>query len=188
MPGPERDGQGRVKCCPVRDRRRRREAQRLTRPWTACWAHRPSPPPPGPRWHPLPSMRTYVRDTRAPRQPRAVTSEGSAYARFRRALDSGTPLTVRTAAAELARIGLDDALAICLLFLDARTRAVPPCGGTLGRATHPRAARRAQRRQPRARLTGRATARQPARRRRKPDRALRPLPAAQNRDDPHQLA
>ena len=54
-----------------------------------------------------------------------MTSEGSAYARFRRALESGTPLTVRTAAAELARIGLDDALAICLLFLDREPELFP---------------------------------------------------------------
>ena len=54
-----------------------------------------------------------------------MTSEGSAYARFRRALESGTPLTVRTAAAELARIGLADALAICLLFLDREPELFP---------------------------------------------------------------
>jgi hypothetical protein len=70
-------------------------------------------------------MRTYVRETGSSKRRRAVTSEGSAYARFRRALESGTPLTVRAAAAELARIGLDDALAICLLFLDREPELFP---------------------------------------------------------------
>ena len=54
-----------------------------------------------------------------------MTPEGSAYARFRRALESGTPLMVKAAAAELARIGLDDALAICLLFLDREPELFP---------------------------------------------------------------
>ena len=52
-----------------------------------------------------------------------VSIKGGAYARFRRALDTGNltldtgNLTlVRTAAAELPRINLDDALRICLLL------------------------------------------------------------------------
>jgi len=53
-------------------------------------------------------MRTYVR----------VTSEGSRYARFRRALDSGNLAMVRLAAAELPRVALDDALQVCLLIRD----------------------------------------------------------------------
>jgi hypothetical protein len=51
-------------------------------------------------------MRTYVR----------MTSQGSPYARFQRALRIGRLPLVRAAAAELPRIDLDDALAICLLI------------------------------------------------------------------------
>ncbi len=54
-----------------------------------------------------------------------MTSEGSAYARFRRALEVGTPLMVRAAAGELQRVGLDDALAICLVFLDGEPDSFP---------------------------------------------------------------
>jgi hypothetical protein len=46
-----------------------------------------------------------------------VTSQGSPYTRFRRALDTGNPHLVRAAAAELGPISLEDALAICLVFL-----------------------------------------------------------------------
>src|SRR3712207_2914631 len=51
-------------------------------------------------------MRTCVR----------MTSHGSPYARFQRALRIGRLSTVRAAAAELPVIDLDDALAICLLI------------------------------------------------------------------------
>jgi hypothetical protein len=51
-------------------------------------------------------MRTCVR----------VTSDGSAYARFRRALDQGRLALVYAAAAELPRLGLDDALEVCVLM------------------------------------------------------------------------
>jgi hypothetical protein len=54
-----------------------------------------------------------------------VTSEGSAHARFHRALEVGTPLMVRAAPAELQRVGLDDALAICLVFLDGEPDSFP---------------------------------------------------------------
>jgi hypothetical protein len=54
-----------------------------------------------------------------------VTSQGSAHARFQRALERGTPLLVRAAAAELPRIALADALAICLVFLDGEPDAYP---------------------------------------------------------------
>ncbi len=47
-----------------------------------------------------------------------MTSSGSPYARFQRALATGNLTLVRTAAAELPRIELDDALAICLLIED----------------------------------------------------------------------
>jgi hypothetical protein len=45
-----------------------------------------------------------------------VTSQGSPYARFQRALRIGRLSLVRAAAAELPRIDLTDALAICLLI------------------------------------------------------------------------
>jgi hypothetical protein len=47
-----------------------------------------------------------------------VTSEGSPYARFRRALETGNELLVLGAARELPQIGLDDALRICLVLRD----------------------------------------------------------------------
>src|SRR5437899_6589920 len=45
-----------------------------------------------------------------------VTSEGNAYARFRRALATGSEALVTAAALELPRIALDDALRICLVL------------------------------------------------------------------------
>lgn len=45
-----------------------------------------------------------------------VTSQGSPYARFRRALTTGNLLLVRAAAAELPRVDLTDALQVCLLI------------------------------------------------------------------------
>ena len=45
-----------------------------------------------------------------------MTSDGSAYARFKRALEVGNELLVLAAARELPRIALDDALRICLLL------------------------------------------------------------------------
>ena len=45
-----------------------------------------------------------------------MTSDGSPYARFQRALRIGRLSMVRAAAAELPRIDLDDALSICLLI------------------------------------------------------------------------
>jgi hypothetical protein len=42
-----------------------------------------------------------------------MTSHGSAYSRFRRALDSGNLTMIRAAAADLPRIGLSDALRVC---------------------------------------------------------------------------
>lgn len=47
-----------------------------------------------------------------------MTSDGSAYTRFRRALEIGNELLVFTAARELPRVGLEDALRICLLIRD----------------------------------------------------------------------
>ena len=50
-----------------------------------------------------------------------MTSEGSPYARFQRALRIGRLSLVRAAAAELPRIDLDDALSICLLISEQDT-------------------------------------------------------------------
>ena len=47
-----------------------------------------------------------------------VTSDGSAYARFRRALETGNELLVLSTARELPQIALDDALRICLVLRD----------------------------------------------------------------------
>jgi hypothetical protein len=47
-----------------------------------------------------------------------VSSQGSAHARFRRALATGNPTIVLAAAAELPRVELGDALAICLVLAD----------------------------------------------------------------------
>ena len=43
-----------------------------------------------------------------------VTSQGSAYARFRRALKTGNLTLIRNAATELPRIDLEDALEVCV--------------------------------------------------------------------------
>jgi hypothetical protein len=45
-----------------------------------------------------------------------MTSEGSPYTRFRRALEAGNELMVLTTARELPHIALDDALQICLVL------------------------------------------------------------------------
>jgi hypothetical protein len=47
-----------------------------------------------------------------------MTSEGSAYARFRRGLVSGNVTLVMASAAELPQLSLYDALAVCLILLD----------------------------------------------------------------------
>ena len=47
-----------------------------------------------------------------------MTSDGSPYIRFRRALESGNELLVLTTARELPQIALDDALRICLVLRD----------------------------------------------------------------------
>ena len=45
-----------------------------------------------------------------------MSIKGSPYARFRRALDTGNLALIRTAAAELPQVNLDDALRICLVI------------------------------------------------------------------------
>lgn len=47
-----------------------------------------------------------------------MTSQGSPYARFKRCLASGNARLVRAAAAELPRLSLEDALAVCLVLRD----------------------------------------------------------------------
>jgi len=47
-----------------------------------------------------------------------VTSDGSAYGRFRRALDTGNELLIIATARELPQVGLADALRVVLLFRD----------------------------------------------------------------------
>jgi hypothetical protein len=47
-----------------------------------------------------------------------VTSEGSAYGRFRRALDTGNARIALAEAADLPHVGLADALELVLLLLD----------------------------------------------------------------------
>jgi hypothetical protein len=47
-----------------------------------------------------------------------MTSDGSPYARFRRALETGNEMLVLGAARELPQIALDDALRICLVLRD----------------------------------------------------------------------
>ena len=47
-----------------------------------------------------------------------VTSQGSAYGRLRRALDTGNPTIALAAAAELDYISLPDALELVLLLVD----------------------------------------------------------------------
>lgn len=49
----------------------------------------------------------------------SVTSSGSSYARFRRALATGNLAVVRAAAAELPQVDLGDALEVCVLMADA---------------------------------------------------------------------
>lgn len=47
-----------------------------------------------------------------------MTSDGSPYTRFRRALSTGNLNLIRAAAAELPRVSLSDALEVCLLMRD----------------------------------------------------------------------
>ena len=51
-----------------------------------------------------------------------VTSQGSPYARFRRALGTRNPNLALAAAAELRRISLADALAVCMVLAAAEDR------------------------------------------------------------------
>jgi hypothetical protein len=52
----------------------------------------------------------------------ALTSQGSPYSRFRRALLTKNPVLIDAAARELAVVGLDDALRILIVFAERRDR------------------------------------------------------------------
>ena len=54
-----------------------------------------------------------------------MTSQGHAYARFRRALDNGNTLAALAAARELPQVGLSDALELCLALRDDPSRYGP---------------------------------------------------------------
>ena len=47
-----------------------------------------------------------------------MTSDGSAYSRFKRALETRNLLLISAAAAELPHVGLRDALQVCLVLRD----------------------------------------------------------------------
>ena len=65
-----------------------------------------------------------------------VSIKGSSYARFQRALDTGNLTIIRTAAAELPRIELDDALRICqALTFDPDAYERDPSGGSADSAS-----------------------------------------------------
>lgn len=55
-----------------------------------------------------------------------MSIKGSPAARLERALATRNPLLARAAAAELPRVGLPEALAICLLLLDTEPDRYPP--------------------------------------------------------------
>jgi hypothetical protein len=65
-----------------------------------------------------------------------VTSQGSAFLRFRRALDRGIVTEALSAASELQHVGLAEALELCLLLRDKALSAtrVQLSGGTAGYA------------------------------------------------------
>ena len=52
-------------------------------------------------------------------EPAFVTSQGSSYSRFQRALKMANLSIIRSAAAELPQVGLGDALAVCVAIRDA---------------------------------------------------------------------
>jgi hypothetical protein len=62
-----------------------------------------------------------------------VTSQGSPYARFKRALATGDLDVIRLAAAELPRVRLDDALRICILLVPDSVRYQRAAARWLGR-------------------------------------------------------
>jgi hypothetical protein len=77
-----------------------------------------------------------------------MTSQGSAHARFRRALATRNPLLVTAAAAELPHIALEDSLAVCLVYRDTDPerfeRAIVRWHALLGRQARAMGARESQ--------------------------------------------
>ncbi len=77
-----------------------------------------------------------------------MTSQGSPYARFKRALATGNGALVRAAAAELPRLSLEDALAVCLVLRDSEPevfeRAIVRWHGLLCRQVRGLSARESQ--------------------------------------------
>jgi hypothetical protein len=63
-----------------------------------------------------------------------VTSQGSPYMRFRRALDRGNVTEALSSASELEHVGLDEALELCLLLRESSLLGIhePRCAGTRG--------------------------------------------------------
>ena len=55
-----------------------------------------------------------------------MTSQGSAYARFQRALKTGNFTLIRNAASELPRVDVGDALAVCLAIHQAEPERFEP--------------------------------------------------------------
>src|SRR5215211_1050207 len=80
------------------------------------WCARAAIVEPGPPAATPALVPSFVSPTRRANIRSHMTSHGSPYARFQRALRVGRLSVVRDAAAELPRIDLDDALAICLLI------------------------------------------------------------------------
>lgn len=54
-----------------------------------------------------------------------MIAQGSPYTIFQRALDRGSLLQIRAAAADLPRVGLEDSFAVCLAFLDQEPASYP---------------------------------------------------------------
>jgi hypothetical protein len=66
-----------------------------------------------------------------------VTSQGSAYHRFRQALDRGNVLEALSSASELEHVGLAEALELCLLLRDKEPAPVCASGARLARSLLP---------------------------------------------------
>jgi hypothetical protein len=62
-----------------------------------------------------------------------ATAQGSAYSRFRRALDRGNVIEALSSASVLEHVGLVEALELVLLLCDAGAKALCPSGAPLAR-------------------------------------------------------
>jgi hypothetical protein len=67
-----------------------------------------------------------------------MTSQGSPYGRFRRALDNGNALAALSATAELRSVSLTDALELCLLLCEREPRRYERAALRVARAPLPR--------------------------------------------------